>query len=156
MSWNYEREEQSFALLPEGNYRIRIKSAEKAVSKSGNDMLALQFEVSGSNKILYHYIVFMEHNPQLTNKLLTAFFDAFKDITEGDFNLANWIGKVGACHIKHEEDNGYGEKERISYFIKADKQDSLPAWVEPSGSSTGAGAGSAPVVTVPIEEEVPF
>ena len=154
MGWNYEREEQSFALLPEGDYRIRIKSAEKAVSKSGNDMLALQFEVSGSKKILYHYIVFMESNPQLTNRLLTSFFDGFKDINDGDFNLAGWVGKVGACHIKHEEDTGYGERERISYFIKADKQANLPAWKEPSG--TASNGSSAPVVTVPIEEEVPF
>lgn len=154
MSWNYEREESTFALLPEGNYRIRIKKAEKAVSKSGNDMLALQFEVSGSNKVLYHYITFMDNNPQLTNRLLTGFFDGFKDIEDGDFNMQGWIGKVGACHIKHEEDTGFGERERISYFINASKQDSLPAWVEPSGNS--AGAGSTPVVTVPIEEEVPF
>ena len=155
MAWNFQREEQSFALLAEGNYRIRIKSAEKAVSKSGNDMLALQFEVSGSNKVLYHYITFMESNPQLTNRLLTGFFDAFKDIKDGDFNLAGWIGKVGACHVKHEEDNGYGERERISYFIKADKQASLPAWEEPSnGGNSGSGNG---FISMPVDtEDVPF
>ena len=52
MAWEFKREETQFQVLPEGQYRIRIKSADKAISKSGNDMLALQFEVSGSNSIL--------------------------------------------------------------------------------------------------------
>ena len=55
MAWSYEREEQQFDIIPEGVYRIRIKSAEKAVSRSGKDMLALQFDVSGQTRILYHY-----------------------------------------------------------------------------------------------------
>ena len=31
MAWSYKREEQTFEQVPEGKYRIRIKSAEKAV-----------------------------------------------------------------------------------------------------------------------------
>ena len=56
MAWNYKREEsdRKFEPIPEGDYRIRIRSADKAVSKSGRDMLALQFDVSGSNQILYN------------------------------------------------------------------------------------------------------
>ena len=56
MDWKFQREEQQFQELAEGKYRIRIKSAEKSISSKGNDMLAFQFEVSGSNKILYHLI----------------------------------------------------------------------------------------------------
>ena len=44
MAWQYQREEQQFAQIPEGRYRIRVKSADKAISKKGNDMLALQFD----------------------------------------------------------------------------------------------------------------
>lgn len=130
MAWNYQREETQFEVIPEGQYRIRIKSAEKAQSKSGNDMLALQFDVSGSNSILYHYIVFLADRPEITNRMLTQFFDSFKDIPEGEFDTAKWIGKVGACKVKHEEYNG-DKKAKISYFIKADKQGDLPAWKEP-------------------------
>lgn len=133
MSWNYQREETHFEPLPEGKYRVRIKSADKAKSSKGNDMLVLQFEVSGNKKILYHYIVFMPDKAEVTNRMLTQFFDSFKDIPEGDFNMTNWIGKVGAVMIKHEEYNG-NMRERISYFISADKQDDLPAWVNPDGS----------------------
>lgn len=133
MAWEFKREEQQFEVLPEGQYRVRIKSAEKAVSKNGNDMLALQFEVSGSTAILYHYIVFMNDRPEITNRMLTQFFDSFKDIPEGDFNMNNWIGKVGAVKTKIQEYNG-NDSAKISYFIHKDKQENLPAWIEPSNS----------------------
>lgn len=128
--WNYQREESEFKPIPEGKHRIRIKSADKTVSKGGNDMLALQFEVSGYNSVLYHYIVFMQDRPEITNRMLTQFFDSFKDIPDGEFDTSKWIGKVGACQIKHEE---YNDKitARLHFFIKADKQAGLPPWKEP-------------------------
>lgn len=149
MAWSYKREEQSFAPLPEGKYRIRIKSVEKAMSQKGNDMLVFQFEVSGSNKILFYYLVFMNDRPEITNGKLTQFFDSFKDIKDGDFDILNWVGKVGACMVKHEEYQGE-PRERISYFIKADKQDSLPPWQE---GPAPAGAGFTPA---PAGYDVPF
>ena len=137
MAWSYQREETSFPVLPEGRYRIRIKSADKAVSQKGNDMLVLQFEISGSSTILYHYIVFMDDKPEITNRMLTQFFDSFKDIPEGDFNMSNWIGKVGAVKTKNEEYNGQ-MRPRISYFIASDKQDDLPPWKNADGTTVTA------------------
>lgn len=142
MAWNYQREETSFAPLPEGKYRIRIKAVEKAMSSNGNDMLVFQFEVSGSNKILFYYLVFLNDKPEITNGKLTQFFDSFKDIKDGDFNILNWVGKVGACMVKHEDYQGE-PRERISYFIKADKQGDLPPWQE--GPARGD-AGFTPAV----------
>ena len=131
MAWNFKRDEQTFETkIPEGEHRIRIKSAEKSVSKTGNDMLTLQFEVSGFDATIYHYIVFLQDRPEITNRNLTRFFDSFKGIPEGDLNTANWIGKVGACRIKHEEYNG-NKNAKIDYFISADKAENLPAWKEP-------------------------
>lgn len=129
MGWEYKREEQRFNPIPEGIHRIRVRSAEKAMSKKGNDMLALQFDVSGTSQTLYHYITFLDNNPEITNRMLTQFFDSFAGIPEGDFNMKNWIGKVGACKVKHEEYNG-NMQAKISYFITADKQKDLPPWKE--------------------------
>ena len=134
--WQYKREEQTFEPIPEGAHRIRIKSADKAVSMNGNDMIAFQFEVSGYNSLLYHYIVFLDDKPEITNRNLTQFFDAFKDIPEGDFNMANWIGKVGACVVKHDDYNGQ-KSAKIRYFLKADKQGELAPWKEPSSGNSG-------------------
>lgn len=131
MSWNYQRNEsQTFKPIPEGKHRIRIKSAEKAVSSKGNDMLSLQFEVSGYSGTLFHYITFLNETPEITNRMLTQFFDSFKDIGDGDFNMQSWIGKVGACVVKHEEYNG-NVNAKVSWFIHADKQGDLPPWQEP-------------------------
>ncbi len=158
MSWNYQRDESTgFKPIPVGDHRIRIAKAEKAVSKTGKDMLTLEFEVSGYNSKLYHYIVFLPDRPEITNRNLTQFFDSFKDIPDGDFNTANWIGKVGACAVKHEEYNG-NVSAKIKWFIHKDKQGNLPPWKEPeNGSQTTVGAG-APNVNVPVgmDDEFPF
>ena len=138
MAWDYERNESNgFEPIPEGKYRIRIKEAEKAVSKSGNDMLVLKFEVSGHKGLIFHYIVFMQDRPEITNRNLTKFFDSFAGIPEGDFDTSHWIGKVGAAEIKHEEYNG-NVNAKINYFISYDKQDTLPNWQEPDGTTTTA------------------
>lgn len=129
MAWDYKREERQFEQLPEGRYRIRVREAEKAVSKNGNDMLVLQFDVSGSKQVLYHYIVFLEDRPEITNRMLTAFFDSFKGIEEGDFELSHWIGQVGACQVKHDDDG----RAKIHYFLREKQQDELPNWREPDG-----------------------
>lgn len=151
MAWQYQREESnSFTTnIPEGKHRIRIKSAEKAVSKSGNDMLALQFDVSGYNTSLYHYIVFLQDKPEITNRMLTQFFDSFKDIPDGEFDTSKWIGKVGACTVKHEEYND-NINAKVGYFIPADKQGDLPPWKEASSNL------SVEVTDEQINETLPF
>lgn len=140
MAWQFKREEPDFPQIPEGNYRIRIKSADKAISKSGNDMLTLQFDVSGYNQVLYHYIVFLDDRPEITNRMLTQFFDSFAGIKEGDFDMSHWIGQVGACKIKHDEYDGK-PRARISYFIKADKAQDLPPWKDATGRLVDDGDG---------------
>lgn len=157
MAWEYKREESSneFQVIPEGEYRIRIKSADKAVSKSGNDMLKLTFEVSGYNSLLFHYIVFMADRPEITNRMLTQFFDSFKDIPEGEFDTSKWIGKVGAAKVKHEEYNGK-QSAKIHYFINANKQGSLPAWKEPTNNTTASTSNTTGGYADIEIEDMPF
>lgn len=155
MAWNYQREENSgfSTRIPEGKHRVRIRDAEKKVSKTGNDMLVITLDVSGYNESLYHYIVFLEDKPDVTNGNLTRFFDSFKDIKDGDFNMQHWVGCVGACTVKHEEYNG-NVNSKVGYFIAADKQSDLPNWVEPDGRR----ADKDGFVNVPegITENLPF
>lgn len=159
MAWSYERteSEKSYTLIPEGKHRIRIASADKAVSKNGNDMLTLKFDVSGYSSYIFHHIVFLDDRPEITNRMLTQFFDSFKDIPEGDFNMANWVGKVGAAKIKHEEYNG-NTNAKIHWFVKADKQDDLPPWKEPEreSSTTDSGDSDTDFATVTASDDVPF
>lgn len=127
MEWKFKREE-SFDEIPVGEHRVRIADADKAISKNGNDMLVLTLDVSGHKSRLWYYVVFLPDRPEITNRNLTAIFDSF-DIPDGDFNLANWKGKVGACVTKQDE---FGTK--VRYFLSRKKQESLPPWKEPSES----------------------
>lgn len=158
MNWKFKRTAQQYTPIPEGDYRIRIKNADKAVSSNGNDMLVLTFEVSGKKSMLFHNIVFLNDRPEITNSMLTRFFDSFKDIEDGDFNMNNWIGKVGAAHVYHDEYNGE-VRAKIKYFINAKKQDDLPPWQEPENSGSGSSNGTGFVNTEQaIKEagELPF
>lgn len=129
MEWNYQREESTFEEIPVGEHRVRIANAEKAISKNGNDMLVLTLDVSGYTAHLWYYVVFLVDHPEITNRNLTSIFDSF-GIPEGDFNLNNWKGKIGACMTKQDE---YGTK--VRYFISKEKQAALPAWKEPNSGS---------------------
>lgn len=158
MAWNFKREESNGfeSHIPEGKHRIRIKAAEKAVSKSGNDMLTLQFDVSGYNETLYHYITFMTDRPEITNRNLTQFFDSFKDIQEGDFDTSHWIGKVGACTVKCEEYNG-NRKAKVGYFIHKDKQGDLPPWKEQLDGGNTTPTDKDGFMTIPDNmDDMPF
>lgn len=123
MAWQFKREERQYEELPEGRYRVVIESAEMAISQNGNDMLVLKLAVSGTNTHLWNYITFLEDRPEITNRMLTQFFDSF-GIDDGDFNLAGYIGKFGGVNVKHDEDG----RARINYFLSKSQQEQLPPW----------------------------
>lgn len=123
MAWEFKRTERQFDTIPAGDHRVVIDSAEQAVSKNGNDMLVIKLRVSGYSSMLWHYIVFMDNHPEITNQKLTELFDSF-DIEDGNFNLASYVGKSGAAHVKID-DQGYA---KVAWFIHKNKQDKLPPW----------------------------
>lgn len=139
MAWQFKRTEQQFDQIPVGDHRVIIDSAEQAVSKNGNDMLVIKLKVSGYNSMLWHYIVFMDNKPEITNQKLTQFFDSF-GIEDGNFNLASYAGKAGAVHVKIDE-QGYS---KVAWFIHKNKQDKLPPW---KGDATPSQPQATPVET---------
>ena len=156
MGWDFKRVETQYEQIPEGKHRIRVRSVEAKKSKNGNDMLEIQFDVSGIGLTLYHYITFLDDKPEITNRMLTQFFDSFKDIPEGNFKFKDWTGKVGACMVKKDKNDP--DKTRLSYFISADKQGDLPPWKEPStqtGTPTPAAPTPAPAPAID-DSDLPF
>lgn len=140
IAWNFNADdykENDFAPIPVGDHRVRISKAEEKKSQNGNDMIALTLDVSGHSGSLWYYLVFMPNNPQMTNQKLGQIFSSF-GITPGDMNTANWVGKVGACRVKHELYNGENSA-KVSYFLTKEKQETLPAWSEPAGKSSVTG-----------------
>lgn len=134
INWNFDEsqvEEFSFELIPVGKHRVRIETAEETKSKNGNDMIKITMQVSGMSSRLFHYIVFMPDNTQITNSKLAEFWDSF-GIQRGNLNVASWSGKIGACKVKHENYNG-DSSAKVSYFLKKKDQETLSPWQEPSG-----------------------
>lgn len=154
IQWNFnadDYQEQSFAPIPVGDHRVRIRDAEECVSKNGSDMIKMTLDVSGHSSTLWFYLVFMPDNPQMVNQKLGQIFSSF-GITPGDLNLANWKGKVGACRVKHEPYNGETTA-KVSYFLGKDKQEQLPPWSDPAGRASVTG-GFAPAQV--DDSDLPF
>lgn len=140
INWNFsseDYEEKTFQIIPAGDYRVRIASAEEQTSKSGNQMIKLVLDVSGHNATIWHWIVFMPDNTKLTNQKLGELWNSF-GIPQGNFDLNSWKGKVGAAKVKHEDYQGEPTA-KIAYFINKEKQDKLPPWKEPGNSSLTGG-----------------
>ena len=86
----------------EGRQRCVVVNAEESKSKSGNDMIVITIRPSGCKFTLKDFIV----KNDSFNRRMTAFFDAFPEITFGDFNFFSWIGAEGAVNLA-EDDKGY-------------------------------------------------
>ena len=129
--WNYEETKSDFESeqIPNGDYRMVIRGAEKAMSKdtvNPKKMIKLKLGVSGYAKNIYHYIVFLPNNREITNRNLTNFFRSF-GIEGGNFNLNSYLGKEGAGRIEIDS-NGY---EKVKYFLEGTMKDRLPAFAPP-------------------------
>ena len=163
MAWTFKRESTGFSTrIPEGSHRIRIKAADKTVSSKGNDMLVLQFDVSGYGEVVYHYITFLQDHPEITNRNLTQFFDAFeafKDLNDTEImDMSKWIGKVGACVIKHSEYND-NVNAKVDRFINWRKQSDLPAWKEVDGNGNAmpiTDANGFMAIPAGVDDQIPF
>ncbi len=134
--WTYDETqvtEIEFETIPVGDHRVRINNVEPTKSKSGNDMLKLTFDVSNHSGKLFHYLVFLPDQPQITNTKLHAIYSSF-GIKPGEQDLTKWLNQAGACHVKHEMYNN-NSTAKISYFIKKENQKNLPEWVEKSSNN---------------------
>ena len=130
--WNYEETKRDFEpeQIPNGDYRMIIRGAEKAMSKDiikPKKMIKLKLGVSGYAKSIYHYIVFLPDNREVTNRNLTNFFRSF-GIQGGNFNLDSYLGKEGAGRVEIDS-NGY---EKVKYFLEGTMKDRLPAFAPPA------------------------
>ena len=118
MAWeNYKREESTKEAL--GKRRCVITGAEEATSKSGNAMIVVTIRPSGTKIDIKHFLVDGEY----FNKNATKLFDSF-DIEDGNFNLIEWIGAMGAAEFTIDDD-GY---HKIKWFIDKTRAETLPAF----------------------------
>ena len=157
-NWNYDPSQydptaNSFEPIPEGDHRVRIRTAEEFTSQSGNEGFKITLDVSGHSGSLWYYLMLDASDPKKTNQRIGKFLDSFS-ITNTNLNAySTWVGKVGAVRVKHEDYNG-NTSSKVAFLLSSKDKDSLPPWKEP-----GSGAAKpAPAVFTPPDDdlELPF
>ena len=119
-NWDdYRREEREEDAKVTGKQRCVITAVEEAVSKSsGKPMIIVSVRPSGCRFVVKNYIVKNEY----FNRNMTQFFDAFQEITDGDFNFLTWIGAEGAAMFA-EDEQGFL---KIKYWLDPVRVANLP------------------------------
>jgi hypothetical protein len=118
---------REFALIPEGDHRVRITKVVEKVFNSGNEGFEITLDVNGHNSKLWYYLILDPTDRQRTNQRLGMFFDSFA-IT--DYNLSNydsWLGKDGAVRVRHGAYKGTMTAQ-VAFCLGRKQQDRLPRW----------------------------
>ena len=152
-TWNFDPnmyQETDFAIIPAGDHRVRIIDVLDRKFNSGNEGYEITLAVNGYNSKLWFYLVLDASDPKKTNQRIGDFFNSF-GITDHNMGSGKqWIGKVGAVRVKHEEYNN-AMSAKVAYVLNRKNQDKLAPWKENAGV-----APMAPVAPVINETDLPF
>ena len=138
INWTYKSEdfrinENTNALIPEGDHRVVVSRVTEKTYSSGNEGFEIMLDVSGYPGKLWHRIIIDPTNPEKTNHHIGKFFESF-GITNYDLNdYEDWVGKDGAVRVKHDSYNG-SISAKVLFCITRAYQAKLPAWKEPVGA----------------------
>ena len=150
-TWNFDPgqyEEKSFTIVPVGDHRVRIEDVAEKTFNSGNEGYEITLSVNGHNSKLWYYLVLDKSDSKKTNQRLGDFFNSFGISDHSMGSGKQWIGKVGAVRVKHEEYNG-NTQAKVAYVLNRKNQDKLEPW-------KNNGGGVAPAGVNVSAEELPF
>ena len=148
-TWNFDPnmyEEQDFTIIPVGDHRVRIVDVVERTFNSGNEGYEITLAVNGYNSKLWFYLVLDHNDPKKTNQRIGDFFNSFGIAEFALGSGRQWIGKVGAVRVKHEEYNG-NMSAKVAYVINRKKQDKLEPWKMDGAVTPGVNVS---------QEELPF
>lgn len=120
---------REFALIPEGDYRVKITKVVEKVFNSGNEGFEITLDVNGQNSKVWYCLVLDPSDRAKTNQRIGMFFDSFGI---SDYNLANydcWVGKKGAVRIRHGAYKG-AITAQVAFCLGRNQQYRLAEWVE--------------------------
>ena len=154
INWNYNEadfkiNENTNALIPEGDHRVVVSKVSVKTYSSGNDGFEIMLDVSGYSGKLWHRIIMDPSNPEKTNHHLGKFFESF-GITNYNLNdYESWVGKDGAVRVKHDSYNG-SMSAKVLFCITRAYQAKLPAWSEPVYSTSTYQKSEQPFNSAPV------
>ena len=138
-NWTFDPasyEEQDFSIIPAGDHRVRIEDVAERTFSSGNEGYEITLAVNGHSSKLWFYLVLDRNDPKKTNQRLGDFFNSFGITDHSMGSGKQWIGKVGAVRVKHEEYNG-NMSAKVAYVINRKKQDKLETVIDALRRKTG-------------------
>ena len=98
----------SFILVPEGEYTLRIIDTKMGQTKDNDDMVTVSSEIVGGEynleKINYYNVIFFKDKSQKGAGFALKFLKSIGEPYEGEFSWdeRNWVGKKFKAMIKHE------------------------------------------------------
>lgn len=152
--WTYDPsqyQEKHFELIPAGDYRARIEDVTEKTFKSGNAGYEITLAINGYNSKMWYYLVLDPSNVAQTNQRIGDFFNSFGITSPAMGTGKQWIGKVGAVRIKHEEYKGEMQA-KVSYCLARSRQDKLAQWANAPATAPAANTQ----VEIPSESDLPF
>lgn len=105
-------------------YQLQVISAESKVSIKGNPMIAVMFDILGSDNAQSVFHTLMLPKPEDDEKAanskkrrIKAFFEAFDVHLDGSVELDDLTGSTGWAILKEEDDEEFGARNTISRFV---------------------------------------
>ena len=155
MNWTFDPSqysEKNFEIIPVGDYRARIADVVEKQFKSGNEGYEITLAINGYSSRIWFYLVLDKGNPERTNQSIGDFFNSFGITSYAMGTGKQWIGKVGAVRVKHEQYNGENQA-KVAYCIGRDRQEKRAPW---KGNAPTPTATATPTAQVEIPDNLPF
>lgn len=107
---------KAVACLPKGEYAATVEKADETESKAGNQMIVLTFCVYAPGDKRY---VIKEHIVEASLwklKRLAKAINVMEAFESGEFNPVDYVGKNLTVVLDIEEDDEFGDKNKITRY----------------------------------------
>lgn len=115
--------EENNNVLPEGTYSVMVEKAELVPTKTGGEMIKIQYKViegKGTGRSVFAQYNIKNANPeaaQIGLGQLKTMMKAFGHPNPNKLETTQeLVGLKGVVSVKIEEDKGYGEQNRIKSY----------------------------------------
>lgn len=123
-----EEELRKLMLIPEGIYPFEVVSSEEKLSKSGNEMIAINLKLfadDGSTNHIFDYL--LAHMPSMLFKLRhfcnsTSMLDQYERGLTGE----DCLGACGTVKIKHRKEQDGTIRATVADYVSGDAAKSKP------------------------------